>query len=379
MKFENDVYAFVHDLGRFDCDISGADLLWNLIFPDPKGKWFHLHVVRYRRIFYISHIDGNCCSLEVEPKKNVKPMQSFGFSSYENGRDDPAVAWGPIITSARLWLKAVEKDWIKANKRVQKDYPLNRRYGIAPNSLIRASIPEIYRLDEALGKVKSRKFISLVEDVYFLRDENTIKESMTAKDYFDYCKIAYLHGRRKDEVVDEALSGREMYERFSDGRHEGLLDIDENSKQAFSDWIDGKHPKKTTGGHPWEIKRGGNTTHIDLSVYRPQFHKLEGFKIELCGASINRLKETIQIFLGIHAASLPITISDPEGIRKRLLAQDNIGIVPSYAPLHRANQHFKKDQFVYDVLYYDDLGRYKRRITPFITWEPLPVFKPKNI
>ena len=85
------------------------------------------------------------------------------------------------------------------------------------------------------------------------------------------------------------------------------------------------------------------------------------------------------MFLGIYDASIPISIADPEGIRKRLLAQDNIGIIPSYASLHRANQHFREDQYVYDVLHYDDLGRYKRRITPFITWEPFHVLKLKDI
>jgi hypothetical protein len=41
-----------------------------------------------------------------------------------------------------------------------------------------------------------------------------------------------------------------MYERYADGRHEGLLDIDGDSAQAFADWIDGTHPKRGCGGHP---------------------------------------------------------------------------------------------------------------------------------
>jgi len=61
-----------------------------------------------------------------------------------------------------------------------------------------------------------------------------------------------------------------------------------------------------------------------------------------------------------------------------LLARDNIGIVPEHAPLHRANQHFPGDQQVYDVLPYRTLGRYKRRLDPFIVWEPLPVLRPKS-
>ena len=157
--------------------------------------------------------------------------------------------------------------------------------------------------------------------------------------------------------------------------HGRNLDIDENSQQEFADWIDGKHPKKTPGGHPWEIKRGGNTTHIDLSVSRPAYHEKEGFVVALRGRSCGRLKETICMFLAIYEAGLPIKIDDPEGIYKRLLGQDNIGIVPCFHSLHRANQRFDEDESVYDVMYYDDLGRYKNRVKPFITWEPLPLLK----
>ena len=378
MKFEDIVYTFLKELAQFEYDVSYSDTIWDLIFPDNKDKWSHLRITKYKNTFYMFHIDGNNCDLEIIPQKSVNRMKSFGFSSYEAGINDPGSVWTPMLSSARAWLKKVKKGWIKTNARVQKEYPLNRRFGIAPNSLVRASLKDIYRLDLALGKMKCKKFIRLVENGYFNKDENFIIESMSAKNFFDYCRIAYIAGKRKDESVDENLSGREMYERYADGRHEGLLDIDENSKQDFADWIDGKHPKKNTGGHPWEIKRGGNTTHINLSVFHPSVYRENGFKIELRGAAVTRLVETVKIFLALFDASLPISIADPDGIRKRLIAQDNIGIVPCFSTLHRANQHFKEDQNVYDVLYYDDLGRYKRRITPFITWEPLPVFKHRD-
>jgi hypothetical protein len=89
--------------------------------------------------------------------------------------------------------------------------------------------------------------------------------------------------------------------------------------------------------------------------------------------------ETMRMFLAIHEAKRPISIANPEGVRKRLLGQDNIGIIPSYVSPHRANQHFGKDNDVFDVMHYDDLGRFKRRITPFVTWEQLPILKPKDI
>jgi hypothetical protein len=375
------IFAFIKELGGFGYELSVLDHVWNVLFPDQGGKWNHLHVNKYKQTFYITHVDGERGSLEVEPKKSVRTMAPMGGSSpygVEN-HDQLATAWEPLIASARKWLSVVRKDWITANKRVQAGYPLRYRFGVAPNALIRASLPDVYGMDKELGMTGTRKLVQLVEEGFFLREENAEVRSMTAADYFKYCGIAYLAGKRKEDTIDKSLSGREMYARYADGRHEGLLDIDPASEKEFADWIDGAHPKRTTGGHPWEIKRGGNTTHIDLSVSRPSAYRKEGFRVELQGESIGRMVETMRMLLAIHEAGLPITIADPEGVRKRLLVQDNIGIVPSYDSLHRANQHFAKEQDVFDVMHYDELGRFKRRITPFITWEPLPILKPRDV
>lgn len=236
----------------------------------------------------------------------------------------------------------------------------------------------MYRLDTELDREGTKEFLRLVEDGCFNKAEFTEIATMTAADYFNYCRIAYLAGKRDDEDVDVSLSGREMYARYADGRHEGLLDIDPESADEFAAWIDGKHPQRTVGGHPWEIKRGGNTTHIDLTVSRPSPYRKEGFKVELRAESTSRLAEMLRMALSLHNAGLPFSIAEPEAVRNRLLAEDNIGIVPAYSSLHRANQHFQSSDDVFDVMHYNDLGRFKRRITPLITWKPLPLLKPKD-
>lgn len=376
--FEEHVYALIAELDHFDYTMEASDHRWDVIFPHQTTRYSVYHyicVTKYQDTFYISHIDGNLCSLEIKLNKSVQVAPSFGRTF---GEGDFAKKWKDLIVSACNWLKFAKKDWIKANKQVWTNYPLNRRYGIVNNSLIRESLVDLYRIDQELGKAKTKKFIKLVEQRGISNYQEAIVPSMSANDYFAYCKIAYISGQRKDDHVDENLSGREMYKRYADGRDEGLLGIAGDSKEEFADWIDGKHPKKSGGGHPWEIKRGGNTTHIDLSVFRPRYTK-DGFVVQVRGCSMTRLKEAICMFLGIHGAGLPITIDDPEGIRKRLLGQDNIGIVPCFHSLHRANQHFHEHDIVYDVMYYDDLGRYKKGITPFISWEPLPILKPSQL
>ena len=380
MEFTASIFDFINELNEFLYELSGLDRIWNVLFPHQGKEWHHLTVTRYKQTFYITHISGNGGSLEVEPKKGINVMEHLRTSSYavENyGR--LAAEWEPMIASARKWLKLVRRDWINANKRIQFEYPLRYRYGIAPNALVRNSLPDIYRLDRELGIHRTRKFVRMVEEGFFLKAGNTEVPSMTASDYFKYCKIAYIAGKRRGETVDDSLSGLEMYKRYADGRHEGLLDIDPSSEKEFADWIDGTHPKREGGGHPWEIKRGGNTTHIDLAVSRPSLYRKDSFKVGLRGESIGRMAETIRMFLAIHEAKLPISIAGPENVRKRLLGQDNIGIVPVYASLHRANQYFSQDKDVFDVMHYDDLGRFRRRITPSITWEPLPILKPADV
>lgn len=379
MSLTISTYNLLQELDDFSYSLSSSDRVWNILCPSGSNHWNHLRVSKYRETFFLSHINGNSGTLEAEPDQEVHVISGAEYASCRGLKGDRiAAVWELLLSSAAGWLKIVRKDWIKANRRVRAEYPLSDRYGTVPHAIIRASLPDIYRLDTELDKESTKEFLRLVEDGYFNNAENTEIATMTAADYFNYCRIAYLAGKRADEDVDVS-SGREMYARYADGRHEGLLDINPESGEEFAAWIDGKHPQRTVGGHPWEVKRGGNTTHIDLSVSRPSPYRKEGFKVELRAESTGRLAETLRMALSLHNAGLPFSIAEPEAVRKRLLAQDNIGIVPAYASLHRANQHFQSSDDVFDVMHYNDLGRFKRRITTFITWEPLPLLKPKDV
>lgn len=380
MDFDKNVQTFLKELKNFQCEFSFSDRIWRITFFDEKNRWHQFHIQEYNKTFYISLIDGEAPILEVQVGKKVEANdshRSFGGHASRFDYTDISKQWGPLISSARVWLKRVQQDWIKMNALVIAKYPINRRKGVVPHSIVRASLSDIFRLDRELGKRNTAKFIKIHENGYF-RDEKKIeRSSMTVKIFFDYCKVAYIAAQRKDDYIDEKLSGLEMYKRYADGRHEGLLDIDIHSEEEFAAWLDGTHPKRDRGGHPWEIKRGGNTTHIDLYVSRPRFREKEGFIVTVNAHAISRLTEAIRMFLSLYDAGMPITIGAPEDIMKRLLAQDNIGIVPCYDSLHRANQEYSEDQNVHDVMYYDDFGRYKRRVKPFITWEPLPVLIPR--
>ncbi|MFM8453564.1 MAG: hypothetical protein ACKOAD_01015 [Gammaproteobacteria bacterium] len=365
LSFNEKISKFLVNLNQFQYRYGHSDWSWNFIFLHKKTKWYHISILEYQKTYYINLTTDEYGIKSLEVKMSENSLDSYLIKE-----------WEPYIDSAQKWLDLTKKDWIKAHAMVLKNYPLNSRYGYISHALVRASLPDIYRLDQVLGQKKVKKFIKIAESRYFYDEKNTICFGLTANKYFEYCKIAYIAAESKNERINESLSGKELYERYADGRHEGLLEIDLDSQEEFAAWIDGRHPKKQTGGHPWEIKRGGNTTHIDLYVSRPRYGSQEGFNITVSARAITRLAEAISMFLAIHDAGLPIQISDPKAISRRLQAQDNIGIVPKQDSLHRANQHYPEHQDVYDVMHFDDLGRSKRRLKNMITWEPLPVLVP---
>lgn len=85
------------------------------------------------------------------------------------------------------------------------------------------------------------------------------------------------------------------------------------------------------------------------------------------------------MFLAIHKAGLPIAIGEANSIRKRLLGQDNIGIIPSYATSSSTDQHFMPEELVFETMYFDELAKHAKELLPFIRWESLPILKSRNL
>ena len=211
MNLTASTYNLLQELDDFSYSLSSSDRIWNILCPSGSNHWNHLRVSKYRETFYFFHINGSSGTLEIELNQDVRVLSGGRVPSSHGQNRDQAAAWKLLITSASDWLKVVRKDWIKANRRVREEYPLNDRYGIVLHAIIRASLPDIYRLDTELGKENTKEFLRLVEDGYFNQAEYTEIATMTAADYFNYCRIAYLGGKRDDEDVDISLSGMELY------------------------------------------------------------------------------------------------------------------------------------------------------------------------
>ena len=143
---------------------------------------------------------------------------------------------------------------------------------------------------------------------------------MTAGKSYEYCAIGYKANHYENL---EGLTPKEQYYQMADGRDEGLSEINSNSYEEFEIWY---HDRHRSGGHPWEVCRGGNSTHIDLYVR----HDKNGYFLSVRGKAWTRSIEAIKFYNALRAEGVAVYLHDAKGITDRLLGKDRIGIVPEH-------------------------------------------------
>ncbi|MDR1358498.1 MAG: hypothetical protein LBJ48_03990 [Coriobacteriales bacterium] len=149
--------------------------------------------------------------------------------------------------------------------------------------------------------------------------------SMTASDYFNACLLGY-RANKDEKSYDgsplfkvEGLTAKQAYERNADGRDDGLLAIPENDAEAFKEWL--LH-REQRGGHPFEVMRGGNSTHVNLGVSASN----EGFSYWLAGK--NRIYEVVRFYNALSDAGLPVEVDQFAVISGVLTGDGCMYIVP---------------------------------------------------
>ena len=140
---------------------------------------------------------------------------------------------------------------------------------------------------------------------------------MTAKLFFNCCRLGY---EANNYDGTDKLSPKELYRTHADGRHDGLLDLKEDSADEFSAW----YHNTMMVGHPWEVCRGGNSTHISLYAMYDE----GGWWLSLAGSSYGRSVETVKFYLALAEQGLPVFLHDGHELDAMLNGHDYIGIVP---------------------------------------------------
>lgn len=161
---------------------------------------------------------------------------------------------------------------------------------------------------------------------------NHLKE-MTANDFFSFCALGY----KENNYEGYELTPREQYYKHADGRDDGLGEIDGDSPEAFHEWYNDRNHH---GGHPWEVCRGGNSTHVSLYVHEDE----DGYTLTVAGDAWTRTIESVKFYLALHRAGLPVYMMEAAALADRLTEKEKIGIVPegvmpAYCHSYFPNEH----------------------------------------
>ena len=164
---------------------------------------------------------------------------------------------------------------------------------------------------------------------------------------------------------------KEQYYLHADGRDDGLKDLNPDDPEAFHAWL---HDYSRGGGHPWEVCRGGNSTHVSL---RPMDDK-GGYFLYLDGDAWNRTIETVKFFLALTRAGIPVYLIEAHTLADRLAEKEWIGIVPHGVMPAYCESWFPNEHIIdYMNLPYED----REKFLPFCVWydeEPIMLVTEKE-
>ncbi len=178
--------------------------------------------------------------------------------------------------------------------------------------------------------------------------------SMTANDFFRCCAMGYAANNYQG--CDK--SPKEQYYLHADGRDEGLRDIDPDSPEAFHTWL---HDRQRHGGHPWEVCRGGNSTHVALQVAQDE----GGYFLYLAGDAWTRTIETVKFYLALTRADIPVFLDEAKALANRLAETEIIGIVPEGVFPAYCESWFPNEHIIdFMNLPYED----REKFLPFCAW-----------
>lgn len=169
---------------------------------------------------------------------------------------------------------------------------------------------------------------------------------MTANDFYRACAIGYKacgYDGTDAPLVDQYFLHADGRDEGLSGRGDGLnrgTGIDLDDPDAWEHWY---FNREIRGGHPFEVCRGGNSTHVDLFVshdrknidWKVRTGRISqeeadrherGFYFTVGGK--HRAAEAVKFYMAITAAGLPVILSEADEILARFEATDYVGIVP---------------------------------------------------
>lgn len=224
-------------------------------------------------------------------------------------------------------------------------------------TILQSELWELYPEDKAaFFEGLTDNDISEILSALEIQQENSYKpigrlKGITANDFYRYCSIGY----KAMGYNTENLSPKQQYTKFADGRDGGLSEINPDSEDEFNSWL--CDPFRH-GAHPWEVCRGGNSTHISLSVYGDN----TGLFLCLSGSSYMRTNETLKFYLSLIRKGIPVYLQDGNILMNRLKGTEKVGVVPQGTiPKYRHSDFPNENIISFMNLPYEDTDKVASR------------------
>lgn len=326
--------------------------LWKYYYPE-ETLWYKFSTSEYEneKFFFIN---GKLFS-SIKDEESLLRNKPFYFEEFEQ-----FVTWlrGKIISeTAKL-----RRDPVAFNSYIRQNLSWSKRFGrITRKEYWDVLGNEAVRLGRILGEETVDKLKMIAEGVN--GESSVLFEEMTAGRFFRMCEICYdANGYfRKAETK---MSPSEKYLIMADGRDAGLRNIDPDSPYAFYNWY---HSADILGAHPWEICRGGNSTHI--SLYVSEVHGK--WNLALAGSSVGRVEETCRMAVALSENKIPFNLRDANEIFRMVTGTDFIGIVPDNIIPSYCHSLFPEEDNIIDFMNLDTDKAIRQKIIDKAIWYPL--------
>jgi len=280
--------------------------LWLCDYPEEK-HWYHFETNEYNGEYYF-YIDSK---LTFHISKD-KPNKYYG-------EIDNSQLLSLLSNLAETYCQWIVEDNAGYNRFINLNLSYQRRKG----KILRKKYREISSYDKKMiTKGITKKDIALLKKIVEQSGNDyqlSPMKTMTSGKFFEYCRMGYDANNYFKRQPD--ISNSDAYRAFSDGRDEDLRKLNPDSEKEFRQWY---FDRGRGGGHPWEVCRGGNSTHISLYVQ----HEEAGWWLRLAGSSSTRVNETVKFALALYKNQIPFKLSDASEILNMVTGEDYIGIVP---------------------------------------------------
>ena len=208
----------------FQNDWDRCDPIWRFCWQNRRGKWYETQISYYNGVYFVVNWGESRYRdfwiWEIKPGEFCR--------EHDNGSHDHH-PWPQVehLEDMLAWLDFVEKDWLRAYRKVEKEWPNSRRNGFVPRAVVHRYVPNFPRQDKLAGEKTVRKFCELVEGKYYSpnceKEGRFFRKDMTAGDYLELVRIGLEATVDAERLTDRPMTGEDYYKMNGYNRSSGSI------------------------------------------------------------------------------------------------------------------------------------------------------------